>query len=126
MSRRFVSGEPTSGVDPLARRALDNDQPAGGSPRGDHGDTHYLEEAEQCNRLGRMVAVSLSPRAAQRNKSRQSGHVIEFSRRHMPHRAAGPAEKTGTEALARLLVRGTYDVITEERPRRAYSKPQSG
>ena len=49
--------EPTSGVDPLARRALWKMINA----MADRGvavlvTTHYLEEAEQCNRLGFMVA----------------------------------------------------------------------
>jgi ABC-2 type transport system ATP-binding protein len=49
--------EPTSGVDPLARRAMWRminefaDRGAGVLVV-----THYLEEAEQCNRLGFMVA----------------------------------------------------------------------
>jgi ABC-2 type transport system ATP-binding protein len=49
--------EPTSGVDPLARRAMWRminefaDRGAGILVV-----THYLEEAEQCNRLGFMVA----------------------------------------------------------------------
>ena len=49
--------EPTSGVDPLARRAMWRminefaDRGAGIVVV-----THYLEEAEQCNRLGFMVA----------------------------------------------------------------------
>ena len=41
--------------------------------------THYLEEAEQCNRLGFMVAGEIvtegSPTAI---KSAQSGHLLEF------------------------------------------------
>ena len=52
--------EPTSGVDPLARRALWSliDQLA------DNGaavlvTTHYLDEAEQCNRLGLMAGGEL-------------------------------------------------------------------
>ncbi len=72
--------EPTSGVDPLARRAFWRmiNQLA------DMGTailvtTHYLEEAEQCNRLGMMVAGELvaedSPSAI---KARQGGHLLEF------------------------------------------------
>src|SRR5215470_12494403 len=41
--------------------------------------THYLEEAEQCNRLGFMAAGELvaegSPSAI---KSRQAGHLLEL------------------------------------------------
>jgi ABC-2 type transport system ATP-binding protein len=72
--------EPTSGVDPLARRAFWRmiNQLA------DMGTavlvtTHYLEEAEQCNRLGMMVAGELvaegSPSAM---KAAQGGHLLEF------------------------------------------------
>ena len=49
--------EPTSGVDPLARRAfwrMINDLADMGTAI--LVTTHYLEEAEQCNRLGFMVA----------------------------------------------------------------------
>ena len=41
--------------------------------------THYLEESEQCNRLGLMVAGELvvegTPSSA---KSKQTGHLLEF------------------------------------------------
>ena len=52
--------EPTSGVDPLARRAFWKMI----NSFADRGmailvTTHYLEEAEQCNRLGLMVAGEL-------------------------------------------------------------------
>ena len=72
--------EPTSGVDPLARRAfwrMINDL-------ADRGaailvKTNYLEEAEKCNRLGFMVAGELvaqgSPTAI---KAEQEGHLIEL------------------------------------------------
>jgi ABC-2 type transport system ATP-binding protein len=72
--------EPTSGVDPLARRAFW----AQINQLADDGaailvTTHYLEEAEQCNRLGLMVAGELvaegSPTAM---KSQQRGHLLEF------------------------------------------------
>jgi ABC-2 type transport system ATP-binding protein len=72
--------EPTSGVDPLARRAFWRMI----NKLADSGTailvtTHYLEEAEQCNRLGLMVAGELvvegSPRGV---KEQQSGHLIEF------------------------------------------------
>ncbi|PSH05585.1 MAG: ABC transporter ATP-binding protein [Acidobacteria bacterium] len=64
--------EPTSGVDPLARRAMWRminhcaDRGAGILVV-----THYLEEAEQCNRLGFMVAGEIiaagSPREVKEN-----------------------------------------------------------
>ncbi len=72
--------EPTSGVDPLARRAfwtmINRLADAGTAILVT---THYLEEAEQCNRLGFMVAGELvtegSPTAI---KSAQGGHLLEF------------------------------------------------
>jgi ABC-2 type transport system ATP-binding protein len=72
--------EPTSGVDPLARRAfwtLIN-------WLADQGTailvtTHYLEEAEQCNRLGFMVAGELVAEGTPSEiKNRQEGHLLEF------------------------------------------------
>ncbi len=72
--------EPTSGVDPLARRAFWRmiNQLA------DKGTailvtTHYLEEAEQCNRLGFMVAGELVAEGTPHGvKSEQGGHLIEM------------------------------------------------
>jgi drug efflux transport system ATP-binding protein len=72
--------EPTSGVDPLARRAFWKMI----NSFADRGmailvTTHYLEEAEQCNRLGLMVAGELvaqgTPSAL---KAEQKGHLIEL------------------------------------------------
>ena len=72
--------EPTSGVDPLARRAfwrmINN--------LADQGTailvtTHYLEEAEQCNRLGFMVAGELVAQGTPTGiKAQQPGRLIEF------------------------------------------------
>ena len=81
--------EPTSGVDPLARRAfwkmINRLADAGAAILVT---THYLEESEQCNRLGMMVAGELvaegSPGLL---KSRQTGHLLEFIVDH-PQRAA--------------------------------------
>jgi ABC-2 type transport system ATP-binding protein len=72
--------EPTSGVDPLARRAF-------WKMINSFADccmailvtTHYLEEAEQCNRLGLLVAGELvaqgTPSAL---KAEQRGHLLEL------------------------------------------------
>jgi ABC-2 type transport system ATP-binding protein len=72
--------EPTSGVDPLARRAfwkMINSFADRGM--GILVTTHYLEEAEQCNRLGLMVAGELVAQGAPSElKARQQGHVIEL------------------------------------------------
>ena len=72
--------EPTSGVDPLARRAfwrmINRLADAGTAILVT---THYLEESEQCNRLGFMAAGELvaegSPTAI---KTLQAGHVLEY------------------------------------------------
>jgi len=72
--------EPTSGVDPLARRAFWRMI----NSLADRGTailvtTHYLEEAEQCNRLGFMVAGELVAEGTPRDvKSKQGGHLLEF------------------------------------------------
>ncbi len=72
--------EPTSGVDPLARRAfwtMINRLADGGAAV--LVTTHYLEEAEQCNRLGMMVAGELVAEGTPSGiKARQSGHLIQF------------------------------------------------
>jgi ABC-2 type transport system ATP-binding protein len=72
--------EPTSGVDPLARRSfwkmINRLADAGTAILVT---THYLEEAEQCNRLGLMVAGELvtegTPSAI---KDAQEGQLLEF------------------------------------------------
>jgi ABC-2 type transport system ATP-binding protein len=72
--------EPTSGVDPLARRAfwrmINHLADAGTAVLVT---THYLEEAEQCNRLGLMVAGELLVEGTPSEvKARQQGHLLEF------------------------------------------------
>ena len=72
--------EPTSGVDPLARRAfwtmINRLVDAGAAILVT---THYLEEAEQCNRLGFMVAGELVAEGTPSEiKSRQTGHLWEM------------------------------------------------
>jgi len=81
--------EPTSGVDPLARRAfwmmINRLADAGTAVLVT---THYLEEAEQCNRLGLMVAGELLVEGTPSEiKARQKGHLLEF-RVDQPQRAA--------------------------------------
>lgn len=72
--------EPTSGVDPLARRTfwkMINEL-------ADRGvailiTTHYLEEAEQCNRLGFMLAGEVVAEGTPTSvKAEQGGHLIEL------------------------------------------------
>ena len=72
--------EPTSGVDPLARRAFWKMI----NSLADRGvavlvTTHYLEEAEQCNRLGFMVAGELVAEGTPSSvKAERGGHLIEL------------------------------------------------
>jgi len=81
--------EPTSGVDPIARRAFW----AMINQLADQGTailvtTHYLEEAEQCNRLGFMVAGGLVAEGTPSGvKAAQGGRVLEI-RTEAPQRAA--------------------------------------
>jgi ABC-2 type transport system ATP-binding protein len=87
--------EPTSGVDPLARRAFWRMI----NKLADMGTailvtTHYLEEAEQCNRLGFMVAGELVAEGTPGGvKAGQGGHLIEF-RVDQPQRAADFLKET--------------------------------
>jgi ABC-2 type transport system ATP-binding protein len=72
--------EPTSGVDPLARRAfwsMINELADAGSAI--LVTTHYLEESEQCNRLGMMVAGELVAEGRPGQiKAEQKDRLIEF------------------------------------------------
>jgi ABC-2 type transport system ATP-binding protein len=72
--------EPTSGVDPLARRQfwrLINDFARQGTAV--LVTTHYLEEAEQCNRMGFMVAGELVAQGSPSEiKASQPGQLIEL------------------------------------------------
>ncbi len=81
--------EPTSGVDPLARRAfwrmINNLADRGTAVLVT---THYLEEAEQCNRLGFMVAGELVAEGTPSGiKASQPGHLLELTV-NQPQRAA--------------------------------------
>jgi ABC-2 type transport system ATP-binding protein len=81
--------EPTSGVDPLARRAfwkmINRLADSGAAILVT---THYLEESEQCNRLGLMVAGELVAEGGPTDiKNKQRGHLLEFIVDH-PQRAA--------------------------------------
>ncbi len=71
--------EPTSGVDPLARRAfwtmINRLADAGTAILVT---THYLEESEQCNRLGLMAAGELVAEGTPTEiKGQQTGHLLE-------------------------------------------------
>ena len=86
--------EPTSGVDPLARRAMWRminefaDRGAGILVV-----THYLEEAEQCNRLGFMVAGEIIAQGSPSEvKANMKGSLYEIEVDH-PDRALGALKK---------------------------------
>jgi ABC-2 type transport system ATP-binding protein len=106
--------EPTSGVDPLARRAfwrMINDL-------ADRGTavlvtTHYLEEAEQCNRLGFMVAGELVAQGTPTGiKAAQPGHLLELTV-DQPQRAA-ELLKEGTERWRVSLFGDRLHVISDQ------------
>jgi ABC-2 type transport system ATP-binding protein len=113
--------EPTSGVDPLARRAFW----AMINQLADAGTailvtTHYLEEAEQCNRIGLMVAGELvaegSPDGIKRREMAHR-HLLEF--RVDPPQRAVDTLKQGTDAWRVSLFGDRLHVITDEDAERA-------
>jgi len=111
--------EPTSGVDPLARRAFWTMI----NRLADRGaailvTTHYLEEAEQCNRLGMMVAGELVAEGAPSAiKAQQSGHLIQLVV-DQPQRAVDLL-KRGTDSWRVSLFGERLHLITEDAPDRA-------
>jgi ABC-2 type transport system ATP-binding protein len=106
--------EPTSGVDPLARRAfwsMINQLADAGSAI--LVTTHYLEESEQCNRLGMMVAGELVAEGSPSQvKSQQKGHLLEFVL-DQPQRAADLL-KQQWESWRVSLFGDRLHVITDE------------
>ncbi len=106
--------EPTSGVDPLARRAfwsmINRLADAGTAILVT---THYLEESEQCNRLGLMVAGELAAEGSPSEiKAQQKGHLLEFIV-DQPQRAADLLKKD-TERWRVSLFGDRLHVITDE------------
>jgi ABC-2 type transport system ATP-binding protein len=105
--------EPTSGVDPLARRAfwtmINHLADAGTAVLVT---THYLEEAEQCNRLGFMVAGELLVEGTPSEiKAQQKGHLLEFLV-DQPQRAADFL-KTETQRWRVALFGQRLHIITD-------------
>ena len=106
--------EPTSGVDPLARRAFWTMI----NRLADSGTailvtTHYLEESEQCNRLGMMAAGELVAEGSPTEiKGRQTGHLLEVVV-DQPQRAADLL-KNDTERWRVSLFGDRLHVITDE------------
>jgi drug efflux transport system ATP-binding protein len=106
--------EPTSGVDPLARRAfwsmINRLADAGTAILVT---THYLEESEQCNRLGLMVAGELVVEGSPSGiKSQQKGQLLELEV-DQPQRAADVL-KQDTEGWRVSLFGNRLHVITDE------------
>jgi ABC-2 type transport system ATP-binding protein len=106
--------EPTSGVDPLARRAfwqmINRLADAGTAILVT---THYLEEAEQCNRLGFMVAGELVAEGTPSSvKADQGGHLLEFAV-DQPQRAADVLKEKG-ERWRVSLFGDRLHVITDD------------
>jgi ABC-2 type transport system ATP-binding protein len=106
--------EPTSGVDPLARRAfwsmINRLADAGTAILVT---THYLEESEQCNRLGLMVAGELVAEGSPSEiKRQQTGHLLELVV-DQPQRAADLL-KGDTERWRISMFGDRLHVITDE------------
>jgi drug efflux transport system ATP-binding protein len=108
--------EPTSGVDPLARRAfwtMINQLADAGSAI--LVTTHYLEESEQCNRLGLMVSGELVVKGTPGEiKNQQQGHLLEFIV-DRPQQAADLL-KQDLEGWRVSLFGDRLHVITEQDP----------
>jgi ABC-2 type transport system ATP-binding protein len=105
--------EPTSGVDPLARRAfwtmINRLADAGAAILVT---THYLEESEQCNRLGFLVAGEVVAEGSPGDiKKRHAGHLLEFIVDH-PQRAADLLK--ATERWRVSLFGDRLHVITDQ------------
>ena len=106
--------EPTSGVDPLARRAfwvmINRLADAGTAILVT---THYLEESEQCNRLGFMAGGELVAEGTPSGiKSAQTGHLLEFIV-DQPQRSADVL-KSDTERWRVSLFGNRLHVVTDE------------
>jgi ABC-2 type transport system ATP-binding protein len=94
--------EPTSGVDPLARRAMWRminefaDRGAGIVVV-----THYLEEAEQCNRLGFMVAGEIIAQGSPSEvKANMKGTLYELEVDHPDRALAALRKKFGASRVS--------------------------
>jgi len=107
--------EPTSGVDPLARRAfwtvINRLADLGAAILVT---THYLEEAEQCNRLGFMVAGELVTEGTPSEiKNRQEGHLLEFVV-DQPQRAADVLKERAERWRVSLFGARLHVIVDEE------------
>jgi ABC-2 type transport system ATP-binding protein len=111
--------EPTSGVDPLARRLFwQMINRLADSGTAVLVTTHYLEEAEQCNRLGLMVAGELLLEGTPSEvKAQQEGHLLEFVV-DQTQRAADLLRSEGERWRVSIFGRRLH-VIRDEDPRTA-------
>jgi len=105
--------EPTSGVDPLARRAMWRminefaDRGAGILVV-----THYLEEAEQCNRLGFMVSGEIIAQGSPGEvKANMKGSLYEVEVDHPDRALAALKKKFGASRVS--LFGDRLHVVTE-------------
>jgi ABC-2 type transport system ATP-binding protein len=107
--------EPTSGVDPLARRAMwrmINELADRGA--GIVVVTHYLEEAEQCNQLGFMVAGEIISQGSPGEvKARMKGSLFEMEV-DSPDRALGALKKMFGASRVSLFGDRLHLVIEKE------------
>jgi drug efflux transport system ATP-binding protein len=113
--------EPTSGVDPLARRAMWRminefaDRGAGVLVV-----THYLEEAEQCNRLGFMVAGEIIAQGTPSEvKADMKGSLYEIEVDHPDRALATLREKFGASRVSLFGDRLHLVVENDEQKRQA-------
>jgi ABC-2 type transport system ATP-binding protein len=107
--------EPTSGVDPLARRAfwrmINHLADAGTAVLVT---THYLEESEQCNRLGFMVAGALVAEGSPSEiKSKQPGHLLELVVAE-PQRAADILKEQGERWRVSLFGNRLHVIVDDD------------
>jgi ABC-2 type transport system ATP-binding protein len=119
--------EPTSGVDPLARRAMWRminefaDRGAGILVV-----THYLEEAEQCNRLGFMVAGEIIAQGSPSEvKAGMKGSLYEMEADHPDRALAVMKEKFGASRVSLFGDRLHLVVENEEQKREAAAALQA-
>jgi ABC-2 type transport system ATP-binding protein len=113
--------EPTSGVDPLARRAMWRminefaDRGAGVVVV-----THYLEEAEQCNRLGFMVAGEIIAQGSPSEvKTNMKGTLYEIEVDHPDRALAALKKKFGASRVSLFGDRLHLVVENEEQKQQA-------
>ncbi len=113
--------EPTSGVDPLARRAMwrmINELADRGA--GILVVTHYLEEAEQCNRLGFMVAGEIIAQGSPSQvKANMKGSLYEIEVDHPDRALAALKKKFGASRVSLFGDRLHLVVEHDEQKRQA-------